>query len=904
MNKGERERERERGLSIMAPTDSFSRASFRRSPRRYDTPELGHAKARLEFSPLLRTTKQTNKGNRNANRSNNDKENILDTPGGGIENNTGVLSFDQVSDSMESFNPNESRQQNNTKNTSSGKKSDQKAHDNEPAMLSELPLKEQEKAFQAQKNEIFGLQFKIYLLEQHLDKTSPENIQKTIKENVDLKAELMQLRQELQKRESDNTNTSDLEERLRTLRMDKEDIEYQNRRKDEEIEELKAQLEEAANNNNNDNSKTNHDDDLEDLRYEMRQQEREKDGEIEDLKEKIHRLEEDNANNDDNDNDTNEHVEELKRELKKITGVKDSLETELEEKQNDAYQAKVDLDSLKTQLKEYESTFGKQQERIDELLEERKQSQSQTQREVSRTIEDKQFDFDQEKRNLEWQVKAKNEQLESLQNARDELSNELNSTKQELLDKTNELADVKLLLTRTQNDISGITSEKHDLERQLDDFRANYEQLRESSRLYAQSNPNDAEQVERLRGELDSLRNQLSTKQTNWDQEKTRLEDKISSLERMKDSYETQLSNILSDDKSKENLQQAVESERNKHMEMKRGLEQEISQLQTQINTLKTEVDNYQQQVKEMNIKVQEMDDDLVVSQSQVEEAERQKNNALTQIEGLKTSLKSQENTLNAMRDINQRESQTRKESQDRLQTTELRERDLINQCENLKSQISQLEFERDSLQEKYDYDITKKLETATTTAEETRKKLQQAESERDKLLANSTTPKKATTTARGDKEYRQLIHQINSLKRKEQLSRYDVEHYKDQSERLKRKLKETTELQQQQMKKLITQMRYLKETITRQTAYRFDLGFMKSFFLKQISMYQAFNRADLTILQDMGIYPNYQKTKKKLRPKQKFQHVALAVLAGIRIKTRHEKYVDHCKKRAILLKK
>lgn len=881
--------------------DSFSGASFRRSPRRYDTPEMRNAKTRLEFSPLLRTTRQASKGEYNNGRGGNTPE----TPG--MYNDTGVLSFDQVSDSMESFNPKESKIGQNE-----GTNGIPLNQDKQPNMLSELPLKEQEKAFQAQKNEIFGLQFKIYLLEQHLDKTSPENVQKTIKENVELKAELMHLRQEMQKKDK-QTDTSELEGKIRTLQMDKEDLEFQSRRKDQEVDELKDridELEQERDNNNNDSTNdvnTNNEEELEDLRYQLRRQEQEKDDEIEDLKQRIAQLERE-VEEHQGSGEQEDRMRDLERELKKAEEIRDSVQSELEDKQNGAYQTKVDLETRISEIKEQETTIRNQQDRIQQLLDERRETETKAKQEVSRTIEDREFDFEQEKRNLEWQVRSREDQVESLRQSRDEACDELSLVKKELLDTQNELANVKLLLTRCNNDISGLKSEKDDLERQLADAKATTDHLRESSRVMPPGP--DPDQVDKLRGELDALRNQFSTKEATWSQEKTYLEDKISSLERMKDSYEKQLSSILQDDKSKEGLQQAIETEKNRHVEMKRGLEQEISRLQTQIGTIKgqledtqKEADNHKKKIKELEVKVQEMDDDLVVSASQLDEAERQKNNALAQVSGLQTSLKSQENTLNAMRDINQRESQTRRETQERLQSTEARERELISQCESLKSRVTQLEFERESLQERYDYSVNKKLETATSAAEEAQRKLAQAEAERDKLLATSTTPKKPSTPGGGvaDKEYRKLVHQINSLKRKEQLTRYDVDHYKESAQRLKLKLNETTDLHRQHIQKMVAQMRYLKEFASRQTAYRFDLGFMKSFFLKQISMYQAFNRADLAILQDMGIYPDY---RKKSRTKPKFKHVALAVLAAIRLRTRHDRYVEHRSKRVVLKKR
>lgn len=62
------------------------------------------------------------------------------------------------------------------------------------------------------------------------------------------------------------------------------------------------------------------------------------------------------------------------------------------------------------------------------------------------------------------------------------------------------------------------------------------------------------------------------------------------------------------------------------------------------------------------------------------------------------------------------------------------------------------------------------------------------------------------------------------------------------------------------QMKGLVEQMKYLRSKADREAGFREDLKFMKKFFLLKIGSYQACNRADIALLEEMGIYPDYSK--------------------------------------------
>jgi chromosome segregation ATPase len=127
----------------------------------------------------------------------------------------------------------------------------------------------------------------------------------------------------------------------------------------------------------------------------------------------------------------------------------------------------------------------------------------------------------------------------------------------------------------------------------------------------------------------------------------------------------------------------------------------------------------------------------------------------------------------------------------------------------------------------------------------------------------------------------------------------------------------------QSQLYTLADHIRYLKTKLNREAYYRADLTFMKTFFLVKIDNYQRCNRADIELLSEIGIYPDYSyvynqrgspsRGSRKQRPTMrgaihmvlaaiKFQNRAIAYRTEInlkqhlkaRIKSRNEQDYEH----------
>lgn len=85
------------------------------------------------------------------------------------------------------------------------------------------------------------------------------------------------------------------------------------------------------------------------------------------------------------------------------------------------------------------------------------------------------------------------------------------------------------------------------------------------------------------------------------------------------------------------------------------------------------------------------------------------------------------------------------------------------------------------------------------------------------------------------------------------------------------------------QMQSLVAQLKYLRLKVDLESSYRSDLTFMKRFFLLKIDAYQACNRADLALLEEMDIYPDYSRLEREGGPKRTLAGVAWMVVASVR---------------------
>ncbi|KAF4556296.1 putative spindle pole body protein pcp1 [Elsinoe fawcettii] len=96
----------------------------------------------------------------------------------------------------------------------------------------------------------------------------------------------------------------------------------------------------------------------------------------------------------------------------------------------------------------------------------------------------------------------------------------------------------------------------------------------------------------------------------------------------------------------------------------------------------------------------------------------------------------------------------------------------------------------------------------------------------------------------------------------------------------------------EKELRGLTKQIQYLRAKCTREESFRRDLVFVKKWFLLQVEMYGACNKADLRILEEMGITPDLNVRER--RPSLKA--AGHAVIATIRMKKMQEAWAGNQK--------
>ncbi|KAI9707534.1 MAG: hypothetical protein M1836_000495 [Candelina mexicana] len=104
----------------------------------------------------------------------------------------------------------------------------------------------------------------------------------------------------------------------------------------------------------------------------------------------------------------------------------------------------------------------------------------------------------------------------------------------------------------------------------------------------------------------------------------------------------------------------------------------------------------------------------------------------------------------------------------------------------------------------------------------------------------------------------------------------------------------------QAEIKGLAKQIQYLRAKCGREEGFRADLAYSKKFFLMQIELYNACNRADLQMLEEIGITPD--RSIREKRPS--LRSVGWMVLASVRMRKMQTNWAGNKKIHASLAKK
>ena len=552
-----------------------------------------------------------------------------------------------------------------------------------------MTLREQENIIDKIEKENFGLKMKIHFLEEALSKRGSEFNQAALKENTDLKVNRITMQRELHKfkkniaqaeRDAEvyRLQLEEFKERIRrkqvdeSVRIELAKLRSELETKDEELKELESLKLHAEDQERSAVSKLK--EEIEDLKADLREKDRaidERDDQIDELKTKASRESNEAAEVEDELESARQEIEELKRNLEQVKDEMQEAKEGQEEALDEKRKAEEDLDELRDEManksfttkglsrqleeraNKLEDDFQDLQERHDALqaqLEERSESERQLRGRIRELEKEGASDL----RKLQHELALSEQQRETLERKLNNMTKQIEAAERELQVKTDEKD-----LLQTRHD--ALTQESEDLQKDLNRAQKASQDLESAlaeERQRAAQNDNTLrsqhkQEIDLLHEQIDALHREVNSKENDhvadleeWETQRRTLEaasqkaeEKAKGLQRTVDKLQD-AQGTLSGREMK--LQEALESEKQRHLQEEKVLSKQIDELQhdlaakrTASDECRTELNNAKEELRisireqaALKEKVSELEEEIEVLQADIEQehefAERQ----------------------------------------------------------------------------------------------------------------------------------------------------------------------------------------------------------------------------------------------------------------------------------------
>lgn len=451
----------------------------------------------------------------------------------------------------------------------------------------QLSLREQENVIDKIEKENFGLKLKIHFLEEALRKAGPGFSEAALKENTELKVDKVTMQRELQRykkhltsaekdlenfrqqmaqmqelakrKHSSHDNSAELEK----LRRDLED-------KNADLEDMQQQL---RSDRQNIDEVEKLQDEIGDLEADLREKERaisERDDELDDLRSQVRRA----------DEQGHDEVDKLRDEV-------EELKADLTEKDRVIGEHEDELQDIQSRVKQAEDKAKKAQIRMIEL--EEKAQASDKLKEARETIEDLEANV----RDLEQQFDDAKDKLEDALSEKERAEADLEELQEEMANKSVVTKGLPRQLEekvmRLQDEVETARQDYHSLETQvgtkqgeIEDLRFKLKESRQERDASDRERRSFATRVEELQADLNTKTDEKNLLQSRHDA----LTAESASLQR----DVTRLQRTVSD------LQGDLEQERQQSMDIERDLR---AQYKVDIDKLHDEISDLQAEVRE-----------------------------------------------------------------------------------------------------------------------------------------------------------------------------------------------------------------------------------------------------------------------------------------------------------------
>lgn len=613
-----------------------------------------------------------------------------------------------------------------------------------------LTLKEQENKLEQIDKENFGLKLKIHFLEEALKKNGPDHFQQATKDNVELRANAIQLERELRKYrkmltaaeqsiEQYKIQFKEFAEKVKSRHKNEimnEELEKLQQLADErmqQVENLQQQLEEAKDRQGNSQEVEKLQEELEELEAELKDKERAL-------------------------NDKDEQLETLQEKLNSAEG---DIDVELEERDKKIDQQAEELDSLREQVQRLERERDEDDDALQERLDATNEEHAAEVEDLRKQLELAERDKREQLRNFESQLQAydreKRAELEATQRKFDALEKENASEIESLLlrlklaeskgDNQSQLA--QQAAADAQERLKKLTQEKddemEDLRSQIHTFEGIQDQLETCQKQlsdYAQDVQRRHEEESRKEETISRLRQSLQEKERELRTARSTFQGQDAIIEEVDKLRST----IRDRDREISTLKQATEAQAVALDELKQlrgklseqesqhsGTTQELKAAQSTISDLKRDVERLQQTLKDRESELEVLRQANEEPDSQLEGLQSIVRHRDTDLEDLRLTLSKRDKEIEElMESANERLEMVEKLREEMAE----QKRDLEDEIAVLEQQIDEAEADKEELK-----DEVARLERESEDAYKTqtsmspiKKELRDARREREQL--------------------------------------------------------------------------------------------------------------------------------------------------------------------------
>ena len=544
-----------------------------------------------------------------------------------------------------------------------------------------MTLREQENIIDKIEKENFGLKMKIHFLEENLSKRGGEFNQAALKENTDLKVNRITMQRELHKfkktiaqaeRDAElyKRQLEEYRERVRqkkadeTFRVEMANLKSELEEKDQELAQLRAKYENVRSSNDSEADKLR--DEVADLQADLRERDRrleEREDEIDALKSNANKGSNAAAELDQELESASQEIDDLKNDLDKANAAakrareeqeaaedeKRRMEEELHDLQDDVANKSIVPQGLSKKLEEraakFEHDYYELKDRFQELqrsLEEKSQNERQLQERLRNAEKEGSSDF----RHIQQELENAHQKSETFERKYNNMAKQVEAVNKELAIKTDEK---DLLQTRhdalttessqLQNDLAKARKSISSLESALDQEKQRAAHNDSQLRLQHRNELDHlTDQIDALHREASTIDEQHATEVENWaaerrsiDAAKSKAEERAAGLQRTVEKL-NDAQGTLSGREMR--LQEALESEKQRHLQEEKVLNRQIEELNQDLATKRSasednrsELNNAREElrisVREQALlkeKVAELEDEIEVLQADIEQ--------------------------------------------------------------------------------------------------------------------------------------------------------------------------------------------------------------------------------------------------------------------------------------------